>query len=306
VSTRLVDARRQLLQEIGGGGTFFASGGTATTLICPTAFQSTELPSSALAYAWIFLPTTIALPRQRRVKAAGLDPATGTITVDAAFPAPVVVGQTFEIHSRLPAAREPVVGGAEATVPGLLECLNLGLRHLLVPDTYALALVSGQYDYSLPVWLDRPARLLDVRQLAADGLTKVSTWHGYELREDAEGPTLHFEQPYRFPSGSFSNELLVHRPADTKTLVGGVWVDAGVVGVTNETDEAPVDMNDWITVALVFAYDALRKARTGTAKARYEEIYQAQLADARKLRRYDTTNDIETTTAPAPSAGAAA
>jgi hypothetical protein len=307
VSTTLVAARRKLAQELGGFGVFTATGGSSTTLVCAAAFQSTELPASNLAYAWVYVPGGTGA-KQRRVKAGGLDPATGTITVDAAFGASIANGTVFELHSRLPAVREPVADQGVANVLGVQECLNLALRHILVEDdTLSLALVNLQRDYSLSswAWLDRAERLLQVREPTADGAAYEPIWRTYEFREGVAGNTLHFPRPYRFSSGSYSVKLVALRPGDTKIKVGGVWGDS-TTGYANETDEAGPDLNALVTVGKAFAYQTLRDARRGTDK--YAALYAQWVQMARMVRGYDHSNEIDSTvpTEAAASGGQAA
>ena len=288
-------ARRALAQEIGRYGSFTAVGGSTSTLICPTAFQSTELPTSALANAWIFLPAEDGA-RQRRVKADGLDASTGTITVDAAFGSAVASGDNFEVHGRLPAERQVTDSIGAAPIMGLKECLNAALRHLLVPDDgLSLSLVHLARDYSLSSWpwLDRKERLVDVREPNADGRTYRPLSRYWELREGVAENTLHIPQPYRITSGSHSLRLVALRPADTKIAVAGTWGDS-TAGLVNETDQFGPDLNAVVTVALVFAYKALW-ARGGPMKATYARLYAAQLREARKVRNYDLSNDIDPT-----------
>lgn len=290
----LTNYRRALGQELGGFGVYTATGGTTTTLVCASAFRSTELPADHLAYAWIYLPGVASAsdPRQRRVKKDGLTPGTGTITVEDAFGAAVTAGIVFEVSARLPLTREPSAAASGVTTEmGLNECINLGLRHLLIrDDSPTLSLVNGQRDYSVSgiAYLDRASRLEDVRQLSPLGTDYVSTWRPFEFRESAAGNVLRFPKPFRFSSGSYSVKLVTLRPASTRIN------DAdSTVGLTAESDTAEPDTNDVVTVALAYAYRALRDSRRGVDRAKYAGLYETQVQAARDLRNYDHTNDID-------------
>lgn len=294
LSTRLDTARRKLGQELGPYGVFTASGGSTTTLHSNALFQSSELPADFQAYVWAYVPTS-AQPRLRRIKRDGLDAAAGILTVDGIFGTPVSAGMVFELSSKLPPAREPVANIGEATWLGLNEAANLALRHILVPDdALELALVTNQRDYSLSTWswLDREDRLVDVRQLDALGTTYVPTPHTWEFREGARGSTLRLLQPFRFSSGAYSVKLDVLRPADTLIKVGGTWGDS-TVGLVNESDEAGADLNQIIPVALAFCYRALRDRSRGLSANTYATLYERQVREARRVRNYDHTNDID-------------
>lgn len=286
--------RRKLAQELGLFGIFTATGGSTTTLVCGNAFGSTELPTDALAYAWILVPSiTASAARQRRVKKAGLDGTTATITVDGSFASAVANGTIFEVHCRLPGVRDAEATESISTMLGVHECINLALRHLLVvDDAQTISLVTAQRDYSLSslTYLDRPERLLDVRQLDATGASYVSTWRTWEFRESAAGSVLHFPSPFRFASGSYSAKLVTLRPADT--LISGA---SSSVGLIDEGDTAVPDVNSVVKGGKVFAYRALRDARKGPARAHYAGLYEEAVADFRKCRGYDHTNDVDPT-----------
>ena len=308
----LTQCRQALARELGPSGVFTATAGSTTTVTCTTAFQSSTLPASALAYAWIYFPSIAATNNQRRISPTGLDPSTGVLTFDPAIGGAAANGTVFEITTGLPSVRDGSANNSETWVPGMVECINSGLRHLLVPQSdYSLSLVSGQYDYSLPTWLDRSERLLQVLQLNATGQAYVDATrygHPWEVREGADGPILHFVKPYTF-SGSFSNRLVVKRPADGFVKVSSVWTDrTSSPGLSAESDECGPDLTAVVTVAKVFAYAALRRINRGAARKMYDDQYHEQVAFARRLHDYDHSNDIAPSvpSSPSPDQGVAA
>jgi hypothetical protein len=307
-STRLDAARWALGREIGGSGQFVAEAGSSSaTITCTVAFRSSELPTSHLAYAWVFVPSGAA-PRQQRVTSTGLDKATGIITLAGQLGSPVATNTLFEIHTKMPAVQEDGSGiYGEGIIPGLHESLNKGLGHALVPEEdYSLPLVNLQYDYDLPSCVDRPERLRAVRQLNGLGNSWVDAathGHPYEVRESLDGPILHFFVPYRIPSGSHALRLAFLRPGTSKIKVSGLWTES-TVGLVNESDEAGLDLAALVALAKPYALAALRDSRTMPAKATYQALYAEAVNDARASRYYDHSNDIDPLVAPraAPTA----
>jgi len=292
MSTPLYVARHRLAEQIGGFGQFVATGGSTSTVICAAAFKSPDLPTSALAYAWIYNPTSV-YPKQQRVRKDGLTFGSGQINLADVIGTAFINSTVFEVHTRMPAARETADGFGQATQMGCLECLNAGLRHIRTETTRALSLVSGQQDYAISdAWLGHRGRLKDVREQDAFNGGTRSTSRPWELRGGTGTRTFHVDAPYRFTSGAPTIDLVVERPADTAIKVSGSWTDS-TVGVLNETDEADVEVSDWVTVALVYAYSSLSAARSGPARQRYADLAQKQLAIARGLACYDTSQEIE-------------
>ncbi len=301
--------RRRLGEALGGFFTGSAFSGSTTTIgTAIPAFQSSELPSDALAYAWAYIPDGLG-QRLRRITKNGLDGATGVVTVDTPFGAAVAGGTVFEISTKMPPTREGAANlHGEVPLLGLNEALTLASEHLTIQDdALNLTLVSGQHDYSLTTWgwLDRKARLVDVRELNALGTTYRSSGRTWEFREGVRGSTLHFTQPYRFPSGSYAVRLVAQRPVNTLIYRSGTWIETSV-GMALDTDALNIDEDVMTRAALPFCYRALRDESKGAAKAMYAALYEEALADARKLDMWDRTNDIEPSTAPAPSAAGVA
>lgn len=288
--------RRNLGPQIGPYGAFTTTGGGSTTAaICTDVFRSTELPTSHFAYDWLYWPSSAA-PSLARITKTGLDPSAGTITLDRALGSSIGAGQGIELSARLPSDR----GGADAddatVIRSLNDCLNEAARHILVRRTYSLPLVNNQHEYSLPVWLDRPGRLLDIWQPNATGTRTVSAadnGHPWELRGGASGVyVLHFRVPYRFSGGSHSLTLDVVSPADRYIKIGGTWTET-TAGMTSDSDECMVEVKELNKVALALAYQTLRDTRSGADRAHYARLYQLQVPVARGAYGYDKDTDID-------------
>jgi len=280
-------ARRELGRMIGPYGVFTATGGTTQSLVCAAAFQSSVLPTDGRAFSWVFVPGLTA-PRQRRVTAIGLDGPTGTLPVDALYGAAVANGMVFEVSPRLPPVHESTANVGNAMTPSLQFCLNAAARHILIDQRdYSLTLVDGQNDYSLPSWLDRPERLLDVLVPSATGATRLPSWRTFEFRTDSGGGQLHFDDAFRF-SGSYAAHLVVKRPADT-------YVNASETsgGFSAESDTLEVDLNQILPGALAFAYQALREQYGNPERARMDGLYRRAVNEFRRVKGYDKSNDMD-------------
>lgn len=290
----LAEYRHDFAGQLGGFMVATATGGGLNSGVFPNAFKSTELTATNVPYVWGYRNDSAA-PKQRRIQKAGLDPSTGTITFDGNFGSAFGVGSIVEFHTRIPAVREPITNDGLAMLLGCNECIVLALQHLLVEDSITVALTNAQQDLRITArWLDRKSRLIDVREPNVTGGTTRSSVRTWEFWPAVNANVIHFSAPYRFTSsGNVSLDVL--RPADTIVAVsggGGGYTDS-TSGPTNDGDACWPEKKDVTTVALVFAYGALRDSRTGSAKSQYAAMYVDQLQLARKVRGYDRDNDID-------------
>jgi hypothetical protein len=286
-------ARRALGPELGPFGVFTATTGSVSTASFYAPFQNTQLGPDAYAYHWIYVPT-IGSPQVRRIAGMGLEPNAGTLTFDGALGPPgVQTGTEFELSAKLPGARDVIANLANIDLLGLNEALALAARHILMDqDDLAVPLVSGQREYDLSgyPWLDRSARLKDVLVPDALGLSYRPTPRRFELVPSGTGSVLRFEAPFRF-TGSYSMHLAVKRPGDTLVKVGSTWTET-TGGAATEASQYGLELNQLIPVALAFCYAALRDRATGPTRAQYGALYEQQVAVARRVHNYDTSNDI--------------
>lgn len=286
--------RRALLEEIGGGGVYVATASGAangSTVVCSAAFTSSPLPSDHLGLAWIHVPS-ITAPKQQRITATGLNPANGTITVGNGFGAQVTSAMTFEISARI-----ALVDGSEKS-PGLSlnQCVNLALRHLLVPDEISVAITtSDEISLATWQWLDRADRLRGVLEpspvagrAAIDAAWRVHRAEdGNLLTLDAELPKLRLNAPFSTATGNLTLQAL--RPAHTWIKSSGTWAE-DADGLGAEADEAKPELDDVVMAAKPFVYWELAR-RTSERQAEYQGLYEQTLAEARALRYWDSTRD---------------
>lgn len=296
--------RRAVLDELGGSGVYTTTGaGSTTTLVCTDAFKSSAVPASHLPFAWIHVPTATA-PKERRVPQTGLDPTTGTITVDAAYGSSIGSSTEFEVCNLMPL----IDSGNKSAGLSVNQCINLALRHLTVPDLLDVPTVAGAQSYSLATyaeWLDSIERLDPMSGGPIWDPARASGWpkmpsriHNWRLSFDGGTPTLHFLEK-AYPRSGFIFQIAVKRPA--YTLISG---SESTVGLAADTDTTIANRNDVVTAALVFAYKALAEGRGGWVSGEYADKYVTQLADARRLLAWDHSRDQLPAQAAAPQGAA--
>lgn len=298
-----VTYRRNLGPMVGPYGAFTTTaGGSTTAAICTDAFKSTELPTSHFAYDWLYWPSSAA-PSVARVTKTGLDPSTGTITLDRALGTSIGAGQGIELSARLPSDRGGAVDDDATAIRSLNDCINEAARHIRVLRTYSLTLVNGQQEYALPAWLNRPGRLIDVRQPNATGTRTVRAadhGHAWELIGGTGGVyALRFRVPYRISGGTHMLTLDVESPADTWVKQSGTWTET-TGGMTSDVHELMPEVKELNKVALALCYQTIRDTRRGADRAEYDRLYRLQMPIARGAYGYDTDNDIDPSVDGAP------
>ncbi len=289
----LTQYRRALLEGIGGGGVYTTDAiGSTTTLVCAGAFKSSVLPADHLDNAWIYVALST-FPRQHRVAANGLAPSTGTITLAGALGAGVIADVPFELSALLPLIDQ----GSKTPGISLTQCVNLALRHMLVPDELTVAIpASAEVSLATLTWLDRVDRLRAVLEPSpvANGAVIDASWRFRPgeplLTLDAELPKLRLTAPFGTATGNLTLQVL--RPAETWLKVGGTWGEvAPGTGMTAESDEGKLDLPSVVIAGKVFAYQSLAQSRSGARRAEYQAKYEAALAEARALRYWDSSMD---------------
>lgn len=282
----LAQYRRALGDEIGGFGVYTTTGaGSTSTLVCTTAFRSTEQPTDHLAYAWAYVPSATA-PRQRRVRDDGLTPGSGTITVDDVFGSSIGSGVEFEVSTRLPLIDD----GAKGLRISLNQCIVLGMRRLLVPGSRIdVTTVANQQEYALTAqagWLDDESRIVAIYDPArASGFSRPLTRLRWTLKLDDGTPTLQFIDR-AYPVSGFTFQIAVQRPGHT--LVSGT---ESTTGPSGDSDTSPLSLNDVVAASKVFAYQALARTTPGAKGAEYQGLYEQQLQAARELPTWDRVRD---------------
>lgn len=276
-----LEYRQAVARRINGFGPFTGTGGDNDEVICTPAFASSVAGVDYNQQVWLFAPGSLE-PRQRRI--ASVNTSTGTALLDGPLGSSFAGGGiAFELHSRLPGKSDNSVA-----LTSVDDCVQTALQHISPPRVITLDLVSGQQDYGVPEWFDRPERLVEVREPNATNGTMLVSPRTWSYRSTAGGTnSLHVDAPYRFAHGSFSIEVEARAPADT--LINGAESSTGLVA---EDDWATPPIVDVVEVALVYAYEALALSEEGALSERYARLVDAQLAEAQKVRWYDRFNPI--------------
>lgn len=255
-------ARRQLLRALHSLSvvTTTTNGATdGTTFVASRLRTSTN--TDRYKHWWWWPVSGGAVGELARVQAEdALSLTTGTLMVAPPFSTQIVSGVELEGSSLLP----PIDDDGWT---GVRSCLNNALREMWAPDRLSITGVTGQPSYSLSTyeeWLD-PDAVLELRRQALDSTLNSFPAGTFDIVRDADGLTL--EVAPTLP-GADASTIEVFRPLDTFIKVGGVWASS-TTGYVNDSDEALVNPDLLVTVALAHAYAALASGPDG---GRYDEL----------------------------------
>jgi hypothetical protein len=280
------------------GGPYAVSASTASTVTVPALATSTPGASpNRYDGRWVYLSSGAGVGQVAKVRGGGFASSV-LLTMETAWTTAPVAGDQIELYGWFPAVH---TRGSDSSYSVLI---NNALSLLVVPDRVSLPITTNQ-EYSLATlpWLDRPERLRSVLEPGpTGGLPADASWRRPRLRLDANLPVLEIPAPFSTASGTLI--LTVMRPSNTWIKVNGVWGES-TVGLVNETDEANPATNDVVTIALAEAYRALMSRAPGRPSGPWAQKYAAQLAEARRVRYYDTSQERAEPAAPAAAAAGA-
>lgn len=271
--------RRHLAQKLNSLTlvTTTSAGNTAGTSIVATRLANST-DENRHKHSWVLLVDGARAGELRRVRSEdALSLNTGELTVGPAFSGQVAAGVTVEIHRLLPPDDDDGWSG-------LRTCINDALREMWAPQRLAITGVEGQPSYSLSTyeeWLD-PEAVLELRRQALDSTLNAMPAGTFDPVRNADLLTLQVAPTL---PGSDASTLEVYRPLDTYIKVGGVWT-ASTTGLVNDGDEALVNPDLLVTVALAHVYQALASGPEG---ARYDALAsrQRRVANMAKLMHLD-------------------
>jgi hypothetical protein len=255
----LQQLRRALGQALDDLDAYTVTGSTSTTVTVAALVDNTPSASAnRFDGAYVYAVGTV---QQRRVRTGGFDPATGTLTVEADWSAPAALTE-IEITRLMPCA-----GTASPEDRSYQDAINRAIAKILVPDRIQVTIGSTVSLSSMP-WLDRPERLLGVREAAVSGGRFVdASWRGPDLYWSGGYPTLDLNTPFD-TSGTLVLDVL--RPADTWN---GAEKAPGI-GLQSEAESCVAGVEDVIPVALMetlYALMSRNPGRPGQWDARYAE-----------------------------------
>ncbi len=279
----LAQIRTALGRRLDDMGEFLVSASAANTVtITNLASSYTGTSSSQMNGAWLYHLASNGATQQRYVTTGGWSPTTGVLTLELGWTSLPAVNDQIKVTHLFPCIESVAVATSYRTL------INLGLGKLLVPDRVSVSLTDAETASlaTWAAWLDRPERLRRVLEPPVSGTRPVSAgWRNPELVLDGQTPSLEIDAPF---TGTLTLEVL--RPANTWIAVSSSWAES-TVGLTNDSDQAAVSVEDAVTVALVEAYQVLMQRHVGQPHGNYAQRYADARAEAMKLRMYDATRD---------------
>lgn len=305
-STRL-QYRQELARALDDLEVYLASSGTSTTVVCSNLINSgTNVSADRYNGRYVYISAGTGVGSQSVVKTAGYAPSTGTLTIldSGGWATSPGSGSTVELTALFPAINAATAASSFSDGHDYQSLVNRALSMILVPDVLSVTTVADQQEYALSTyayWLDRPSRLLGVLDPPrATGWSTKRTWRRWELQLDGGTPTLQFiDRAYPVSGATF--ELQVLRPADT--LISGA---ESSTGLSADTDTAVPAVNDVVTVGLMLAYESLANRSPGRPNGDYLKRWAAQIDLARRVARYDRSQETPQQQAAAPAGTEAA
>lgn len=257
-----------------------AVSGTTTTVVVQTLITSdTNADTGRYNGAWIYNATT---NQQRQIKNGSYVLASGAVTVTTPWTAPTL-GDSIFITWVSPCETAPFTAD-----PPYLTFINRALRRIAHPDQVTVTITTAHYMNITQLWVDRPERLLRVREPAqvVAGETIDSSWRHPELEMIGTQPTLHLRVPFLTATGTLVLDVI--RPAHTWIRVATVWAES-TVGLVNESDEARATLSEVTDVALLEACQVLPWRAPGRPNGPTLEMYQAAYDRVSRMAHIDMT-----------------
>lgn len=292
MASTLAQYRQGLARALDDLEVYLASGGSGSTVVASGLINSaTNASTGRYNGAYVYISAGTGIGNQSVVKEAGYAPSTGTLTIldSTGWDTSPASGSTVEITRLFPALQAATAPSSYSDGNDYRALVNRALSYLLVPDQVSVTTVADQQEYSLSTyaaWLDRPARLAAVLDPPrATGWPSKRTWRRWELNLDGPTPSLVFLDR-AYPTSGATFELDVLRPADT--LISGV---ESSTGLSADTDTAVPAVNDVVTVGLMLAYESLANRSPGRPNGDYLKRWAAQIELARRVARYDRSQE---------------
>lgn len=162
----LGDYRRRLAETAGYNVQVVSTAASARTdqVVC-AAFQSTELETSFFGNTWLYEPTGPNAGQCRRIQYQnGLEPGTGTITLERGLPSLTPIATALEIYGRLPPVKyEGRLGLNDLVNRTLAECWTIQKLPLLGVQNQRLYPLGASFP-----WLQAEDQIVEVYYRAAN------------------------------------------------------------------------------------------------------------------------------------------
>lgn len=252
--------------------------GTATReLICGTLADADGATTQYAGY-YAAVASGVLAGQERILARTGFTAATGTLLTTRAYGDTPASGVEVELSNRLPATP---LDGAE----GVNAAINWALRRCYFRDRISFEPVEGQRFYSLLPhrhWLDSDLRIGQVFTAAVDAFSNPEPkQRGASIRLDAELPMLEIDVPFTATDTTFFVEVL--RLGHTWIKSGGSWSES-TVGLVADTDQALVDPDLLVEIALVHCYRQLMQFCEPGERNQWRAEYTEQAAHAVRAR----------------------
>lgn len=293
--------RQALARSLDDIGVYTVISSTATTAtLNHWAITLTGASDRRYDGRWIFVKSSGPGPVQRAIKPDGYAVATGVVTAmnDSGWDTTLNPNDEVEITGLFPSAPYDGPGGEDTDYRSLI---NRGLARLLIEDRLDVTTVADQWAYPFSLttypWLDRMTRVMAVLDPPrATGLPRRETWRRHHWKIDGGAMTLEFDdRPY--PTSGATFQVKVLRPANT--LVN----DAdSTTGTTAPTDTVVVSVEEAVTAARLYAFEALLTRSKGRPSGDWSGQYAEAKEAAMRLARWDVSQDA----APEPAQQGAA
>lgn len=292
--------RQALARSLDDLGVFTVLSSTTNTITLQH-WQTSLANASERRYdgRWILVKSA-GFGTQRSIRPGSYDPATATLTSlnDSGWDTSLTLGDEVEITGLFPSMPSDTPGGEDVDY---LTLINRGLGRLLIEDRLDVTTVADQWTYAFSLttypWFDRMTRVMAVLDPPrATGLPRRETWRRHHWKIDGGAMTLEFDdRPY--PTSGATFQVKVLRPADT--LINGA---DSTTGLANNTDTAVPSIEEVVTAARVYAFEALLTRSKGRPSGDWSGQYAEAKEAAMRLARWDRSQDA----APEPAQQGAA
>jgi hypothetical protein len=253
--------------------------GRSDQLVC-AAFQSTELEPSFFGNTWQYQPTGPNAGQCRRIQYQGLDPASGTLTLERALPTATPSGTAIEIYGRLPPVKY------EGRL-GLNDLVNRTLNECWTIQKLPLPGVQDQKLYPLGSafpWLQAEDQIVEVFFRAANAPPNADDqlMINWRWMPGGDNPAVEIAQTL-----NVGDTLLIQAYVPMSW-----WIDTGsgfglatTEGLAGETDRAVMSLLGMEIVGNAWVYNELAKWGLPDDQATYRQLRSQARAAANQWKR---------------------
>jgi hypothetical protein len=250
-------------------------------------FRSSELEPTFFGNTWCYQPTGPNAGQVRRiVYQTGLDPTSGTISLEAPFGTNTPTGTVLEIHGVLPAiSREGRLGLNDIVNRVLAECWTVQrVGTPVVQDQVIYPLSSVPFlqweDQVVDVYWQPP--LTGVSAPPPNGASQydqlIPTW---TFRSGGDSPSIQIACPLQ-PGGVFKPEFFI--PLSWWCNQGGAW-PGPLEGLHADTDQALLSLQGMEVIGLAWVYGEMAKFGLPDDQSNYRQLQTRARAAANEWKR---------------------